>query len=325
MSLTRWFLAVWLLCAWPPAIAGSGVASWAKDEPIQPIPPPPLLDPARVALGRRLFSDTALSRNRAVSCTSCHDLRAGGADARGRGIGFDGQVTPLNVPTVFNAALNFRQFWNGRAASLQAQVEEVVSSPTEMGGMWPDVVDRVSADPRYRRGFAGAYPDGVTRHNVADAIATFERTLLTPNSRFDRYLEGEASALSDEERRGYEAFKRFGCVSCHQGANVGGNMFQKFGVMRDYLRERGGESPSDLGRFQVTGQEADRQVFKVPSLRNLALTGPYFHDGSARTLGDAIDVMFKYQLGRTASLEDKASIILFLRTLTGERPASVSP
>lgn len=323
MSLTRWFLAACFLCTWP--VATTGATLLLRDEPIQPIPQPPQLDPARVALGRRLFSDPLLSRNRTVSCASCHDLRRGGADPRGRGVGFDGQVTPLNVPTVFNAALNFRQFWNGRAESLQAQAEAVVASPTEMGGAWPDVVDRVSADPGYRRDFAGAYPDGVNRHNIADAIASFERTLLTPNSRFDRYLQGEYSAISDQERRGYEAFKRFGCVACHQGANVGGNMFQKFGVMRDYLRERGHDAPSDQGRFEVTGQEADRQVFKVPSLRNVALTGPYFHDGSARTLDDAVDVMFKYQLGRIASPDDRASIILFLRTLTGELPAHVSP
>ncbi len=304
------------------AVASSLPPATSHDEPIQPIPPVPALDARRVALGRRLFADPLLSRNRAVSCASCHDLQRGGADPRGRGVGFDGQATLVNVPSVFNAALNFRQFWNGRVDTLEAQVEEVVASPTEMGETWPDVVARVAADLPYRRAFVAAYPEGVTRHNIVDAIATFERTLLTPNSRFDRYLRGDAHAITEGERQGYEAFKRFGCVACHQGANVGGNMFQKFGVMGDYLRERGSLTQSDLGRFVVTGRDADREVFKVPSLRNVARTGPYFHDGSARTLGDAVDVMFRYQLGRVASPADKAAILQFLLTLTGDAPGS---
>ncbi len=325
MDATRWLIATCAVLAWTTGLADALPSSALRDEPIQPIPLPSLGDPARVALGRRLFSDKSLSGNRSVSCASCHDLHAAGSDPRGRGVGSGGQVTRFKVPTVFNAALNFRQFWNGRAASLEAQVEDVVASPAEMGGKWTDIVDRVAADPAYRRAFGIAYADGITRHNLVDAIASFERTLLTQNAPFDRYLRGDASAISAAERRGYEAFKQFGCVSCHQGVNVGGNMFQKFGVMRDYFGEPGGAKSTDLGRFEVTGRAEDRRVYKVPSLRTVSLGGPYLHDGSARTLGAAVDIMFKYQLGRTASAADKASIILFLGTLMGERPASLTP
>ncbi|MNF98236.1 Cytochrome c551 peroxidase precursor [compost metagenome] len=158
----------------------------------------------------------------------------------------------------------------------------------------------------------------MTQANIQNAIASFERTLITPDSRFDQYLQGKADALSRDEKTGYLKFKQYGCIACHQGINVGGNMFQKFGVMGDYFKARGNSSEVDLGRYVVTREVEDRNVFKVPSLRNVALTAPYFHDASARSLEDAVDVMFKYQLGRTASEEDKGLIVLFLKTLTGE-------
>jgi len=323
VSVTRFARGLLALLAFvqlPAASTGSAAA--LADEPIQPVPRVVDRHPERSALGRRLFSDVRLSRNASVSCASCHDLRGSGGDRRGRGIGFEGVATRVTVPTVFNAALNFRQFWNGRAASLEAQVDEVVQSPIEMGSNWSEVVARVVSDPEYRRGFAAAYPDGVTRANIQNAIASFERTQLTPDSRFDRYLRGDATAITDAEKEGYAAFKHFGCVACHQGVNVGGNMFQKFGVMGDYFARRGNPAPADQGRYELTHAEADRHVFKVPGLRNIALTAPYFHDGSAKTLDAAVDVMFEYQLGRVASAADKASIIGFLRTLTGELPAN---
>ena len=166
--------------------------------------------------------------------------------------------------------------------------------------------------------FSTIYQDGITNRNIVDATATFTRSLITP-SRFDRYLRGDGQAINSEELRGYERFKSYGCVACHQGVNVGGNMFQKFGVMGDYFQDRGNITSADLGRFNVTKREADKHVFMVPSLRNVELTAPYFHDGSAPTLEAAVEVMFKYQLGRTAPLEDKALIIKFLKTLTGEQ------
>lgn len=288
------------------------------DEPIKPIATVLPQDPARAALGRQLFQDARLSANGAVSCVSCHDLASGGADSRAQSVGFSGELTGVNAPTVLNAALNFRQFWNGRADTLEAQVDAVIQNPVEMGSQWPDVVAKLKQDASYKADFAAAYPDGVTQANIQHAIASFERTLLTPNSRFDQYLNGDPNALSDAEKAGYARFKQFGCVACHQGVNVGGNMFQKFGVMGDYFKNRGTPTEADLGRYLVTQNEEDKHVFKVPSLRNVALTAPYFHDGSAKTLEEAVDVMFKYQLGRGASAEDKASIVQFLHTLTGE-------
>jgi cytochrome c peroxidase len=224
----------------------------------------------------------------------------------------------VNAPTVLNAALNFTQFWNGRAESLEAQINDVVQNAVEMGSTWPDVVARIARSNKYRTSFATAYKDGITKANIQNAIATYERTLITSDSRFDRYLRGDHNAISDDERAGYAKFKQYGCVACHQGVNVGGNMFQKFGVMGDYFAKRGKPTEADMGRYLVTGEESDKHVFKVPSLRNVALTAPYFHDGTSVTLDDAVEVMFKYQLGRVASKEDKAAIVLFLNTLTGD-------
>jgi len=304
-----------LLLACAPALAAPA------QEPIQPVPQSLRQDPAKAALGRRLFSDTLLSANNRVSCASCHDVARGGADRRGVSLGLDGKPAALNAPTVLNAALNFKQFWNGRADTLEAQIGQVVENPAEMGSRWPDVVRKVQQDPQYRSGFAAAYKDGVTRANIEHALASFERTLITPNSRFDRYLRGEHNAISAAERAGYARFKQYGCIACHQGVNVGGNMFQKFGVMADYAaRGAAGKpaAPPDPGRYAVTGSEEDKYVFKVPSLRNVARTAPYFHDGSAATLEQAIDIMFKYQLGRPGSAEDKALIAQFLATLDAQ-------
>jgi cytochrome c peroxidase len=289
----------------------------ATDEPIQPLPLPAAQDPARVEIGRRLFHDTRLSRNGSVSCASCHDLGKGGTDGRARSTGVHGKLTDVNAPTVFNSTFNFRQFWNGRADSLEAQIDQVIQNPIEMDSRWEDVVAKVAQNAGYRGAFTSAYRDGVTKANIQNAIASFERTLVTSNSRFDRFLRGESNAISAAEKAGYQRFKQYGCVACHQGVNVGGNMFQKFGVMGDYFGQRGTPTQADLGRYLVTRVEADRHVFKVPSLRNVALTAPYFHDGSAKTLEEAVDVMFRFQLGRTASRDDKDSIVKFLRTLSG--------
>jgi len=272
--------------------------------------------PAQVALGRRLFHDARLSANNRVSCASCHDVARGGSDPRPRSTGVAGRPTSLNTPTVLNAALNFRQFWDGRADTLEAQVDLVVRNPMEMGSNWREIMAKLSADTSYRRDFAAAYRDGLSAANVQRAIASYERTLITPNARFDQYLRGDRNAITEAEKAGYAKFKQYGCVACHQGVNVGGNMFQKFGVMGDYFARRGGARSSDMGRYQITGNPDDLHVFKVPSLRNVAQTAPYFHDASAATLEEAVDVMFKFQLGRVGSKEDKAAIIKFLHTLS---------
>ncbi|MCK3825486.1 MULTISPECIES: cytochrome-c peroxidase [unclassified Pseudomonas] len=313
VSTTRFSLVLALgLCT------GAVLAAAPLDEALKPLPSVPLQDPAKVELGRRLFNDPRLSANNSLSCASCHHLETGGADNKPFSLGLDGKPVPLNTPTVFNASLNFKQFWNGRVDTLQAQIEHAVISPVEMGSDWKAVEYNLSAYPDYQRAFAQVYADGVSAANVQDALASYERTLLTPNSRFDQYLLGNTEILTIKEKYGYQRFKEYGCIACHQGVNIGGNMLQKFGVMDDYFKARGNPVESDLGRYLLTGDEEDRHVFKVPSLRNVAVTAPYFHDASAKTLEEAVDVMFKYQLGRNPSQEDKELIIQFLRTLTGE-------
>ena len=287
-------------------------------EPIRPVPAPDV-DWARAALGERLFHETRLSKDDTVSCASCHDLDSGGDDGRRVSVGIDGEVGPINAPTVFNAGYNFKQFWDGRAGTLEAQVDGPVTSPVEMGSLWPDVVAKLYRDETYPSQFGAIYADGISRDNVKDALAEFMRSLTTPGSRFDSWLAGDEAALDERELRGYALFKSYGCASCHQGANVGGNMFQVFGVINNYFTRRGNITDADRGRFNVTGNEADMHAFKVPSLRMAAHTAPYLHDGRAATLRDAVDIMFEFQLGREAPDADKDAIVAFIRTLAGER------
>lgn len=286
-------------------------------EPILPLPPAQPLPPEKVALGEKLFHDPRLSRDNSISCASCHDLSRGGADRSRFSAGINGAMGEVNAPTVFNAGLNVAQFWDGRARSLEEQAAGPVHNPAEMGSSWDEVVGKLREDAEYRAQFRRVYSDGISPANIAGAIAAFERSLITPNARFDRYLRGEKDALSRDELEGYRRFVNHGCASCHQGAAIGGNMFQRFGVMGDYFKGRPATG-ADLGRFNVTGQEEDRHVFKVPSLRNVAATSPYFHDGSARTLSDAVRVMGKYQLGKDMSSEDVRLVVAFLHTLSGE-------
>jgi cytochrome c peroxidase len=289
-----------------------------SEEPIRPIPLTIPLDAKIVALGEKLFNDKRLSKDNTIACASCHELAHGGVDGAIGSTGINGAKGPINAPTVFNSGLNFRQFWDGRANSLEDQAAGPVHNPKEMGSNWTEVLAKLSKDAALVATFKESYADGLQAKNIQSAIATFERSLITLNGRFDKYLRGDKTALNDDELRGYQHFKDYGCVACHQGVNVGGNMFQVFGVMGNYFAQRGKANEADLGRFNVTRDEADRHVFKVPSLRNVALTAPYFHDGSASTLSDAVDVMFKFQLGRVAPQRDKEQIVQFLHTLTGE-------
>ena len=293
--------------------AGAGA-----QEPIKPIPEQVDVDPGKVELGRALFHDTRLSKDGTISCASCHDLASGGDDGRRVSIGVDGKLGMINSPTVFNAGFNFKQFWDGRSDTLEDQADAPIQSAIEMGSIWPDVVAKLYMDEGYPQQFEAIYPDGITRTAIKDAIAEFVRSLITPNGRFDRWLRGDSAALTREEERGYRLFKQYGCVSCHQGVNVGGNMFQVFGVLNDYFRRRGNITDADLGRYAVTGNEEDRHAFKVPSLRMAAMTAPYLHDGSAATLRDAVDAMFEFQLGREAPEQDKDDIVAFIKTLAGE-------
>lgn len=289
------------------------------DEPIKPLPLDGKFDARKVALGEKLFNDRRLSKGNSVSCASCHNLSKNGADSVPLSVGIGGKKGTVNSPTVFNSSFNFRQFWDGRAGSLEEQAAGPIHNPLEMGSNWAEVVGKLNQDPAVVAEFKQIYREGVHATGIADALAVFQRSLVTPNARFDKYLRGDKNALTVEEIKGYQLFKSYGCVACHQGVNVGGNMYQTFGVMGDYFAKRGNPTDADLGRFNVTKKDADKHAFKVPSLRNVALTAPYFHDGSAATLNDAVDVMFRYQLGRTAPLQDKELIIKFLHTLTGER------
>lgn len=287
------------------------------NEPIQPIPFSVALDRNKVALGKQLFEDVRLSKDNRISCLSCHSFSTGGSDRKLHAIG-DKEAGSTNTLTVFNAGLNFWLNWNGRFESLVTQVDGPFLNPNMMASNWEEVVNKLRSAPEYVRAFASNYPDGMTENNIKDAIATYEKSLYTPNSRFDQFLRGNKQALTTVEQEGYQIFKAYGCVSCHQGVNIGGNMFQRFGVMGNYFADRGNITSADLGRFNVTHNQADRYVFRVPSLRNVALSPPYFHDGSAETLEQAIAIMGKYQLGRPLAPEQIHSIAQFLHTLTGE-------
>ena len=292
---------------------------WSKGYAAEPIRPMPEVevDPAKAALGERLFHDTRLSKDNTISCASCHDLKAGGDDGKVVSTGIKGRAGRVNAPTVLNAGLNFKQFWDGRADTLHDQIDGPVQNRLEMESIWPEVVTKLFQDEDYPGLFRQIYSDSISRETIKDAIAEFLRSLTTPNSRFDRWLKGDDAAINEHEKQGYTLFKRYGCSSCHQGANVGGNMFQVFGVINDYFKKRGNITEADLGRFNITGNAADRHAFKVPSLRMAAHTAPYLHDGSAATLRDAVDAMFEFQLGREAPDEDKEAIVAFIKTLAG--------
>ncbi|UTW45012.1 cytochrome-c peroxidase [bacterium SCSIO 12696] len=287
-------------------------------EPITPILTPHDLDEGAVQLGKRLFHSVELSGDNSVSCASCHKVDGGGDDDLRFSIGVGGQIGPINAPTVLNSSLNAFQFWDGRAETLEQQAEGPIHNPLEMNSSWQEVIQKLSVNRDWVEEFRDIYPDGITATNIARAIASYEKALVTPGSPFDRYLLGEESAITDRAKEGYRLFIQMGCVSCHQGQNVGGNMFQQFGIMGDYFRDRGAVTEADYGRFNVTGKESDRFKFKVPGLRNVAKTAPYFHDGSVETLAEAIRTMARYQLGRGISDSQVQAIEAFLRSLSGE-------
>ena len=267
------------------------------NEPIKPIPLEMKLDQKKVDLGEKLFFDKRVSEDGTVACFACHGYATGGADRTPLSRGIRGQQGDVNAPSIFNLAFNSRYSWDGRNESLEDQIKKLMVNPKVMGTNWEKLTARLNAQSDYVEAFKSVFGEPANAKNISEAIVSFERSLYTPNARFDKYLRGDKSAITEEELRGYQKFKAYGCIACHQGTNVGGNMFQVFGVMGDYFKKRGNVTPADLGRFNQTKNEADKHVFRVPSLRNVALTPPYFHDGSAATLDDAVDIMFQYQLG----------------------------
>lgn len=304
-----------LLCF---VISFSAQAVSARNEPITPIPEVINVNPPIVELGNRLFHDARFSSDQSVSCASCHSLVSGGMDGLPVSIGVHKRSGAINSPTVFNSVFNFKQFWDGRAANLTEQLDGPVHGVNEMNSSWTRIIAIVKDDPAYVAAFDEYYDDGVTFDNIQSAIVAFEKTLVTPHSRFDKYLRGDDDAITKSEIIGYQLFKSYGCVSCHQGVNIGGNLFQKLGVVNEYKFGRLGSNDRDLGRFNITKKTDDRHVFRVPGLRNIALTAPYFHDGSEPTLEGAVDKMMFHQLGISSNAEDIKLIVKFLHTLTGE-------
>ena len=273
--------------------------STTAKEPITPVPGAHATDPLKVRLGERLFEDTRLSHDNSRSCSSCHDLGANGAGRNRHDIGLDGAGLPLNTPTVFNSVLNFRLGWEGKFRTLEADALASLESPRIMGSSTSEVLEKLKADPGIRGEFVTVYGRGPDIATVLDALAAFERTLVTPGSRFDQWLSGDATALSEDELNGYRSFKSLGCISCHQGVNIGGNLFQRHGIFRPLA------SPLP-------------EILRVPSLRNVATTPPYFHDGSAPTLDDAVRKMGAAQLNATLTDQQVKAIVAFLQTLTGQ-------
>ncbi|MGP9813635.1 cytochrome-c peroxidase [Rhodopseudomonas sp. NSM] len=306
-----------LLMATAISLSLSLPASAANDEPISPIKPAVVKDAKLVELGKKLFFDPRLSKSGFISCNSCHNLSMGGTDNLKTSIGHNWQKGPINAPTVLNSSLNVAQFWDGRALTLKDQAGGPIANPGEMAFTHDLAVDLLKSIPGYVGEFQSVFgkTSTIDIEEVTRAIAAFEETLVTPNSRFDKWLKGDKKALTPTELAGYELFKDSGCTACHNGSAVGGNTFQKMGLVEPYKTDNPAE-----GRFAVTKEEADRFNFKVPTLRNVELTYPYFHDGAATTLSDAVDTMGRIQLGKKFTPAENTKIVAFLKTLTGDQP-----
>ena len=267
-------------------------------EPITPVPEPPAADPLKVALGELLFEDPRLSRSNTRTCASCHDIKSNGASGNARDTAPDGSLLSFNTTTVFNSTLSFRFGWEGEFRTLEAQAAASLQNPRIMDSRIEDVVRKLSRDSDVVQQFEEAYGHGPDAPSLLNAIATFERSLVTPSSQFDRWLAGDTTALSAQQLDGYRFFKSLGCVSCHQGVNIGGNLYQRQGIFHPLAR-------------------AEPQRLRVPSLRNIATTAPYFHDGSAASLDEAVRKMATAQLDLTLTDSQVEDIVAFLQSLTG--------
>ena len=294
-------------------------------EPIRPIDLSLPVDKAKAELGFLLFHDTRLSVDNTVSCASCHGLNTAGVDNKQYSEGVEGQLGGVNAPTVYNAVYNFVQFWDGRAVTLAQQAAGPPVNPVEMASPnFDQIIAKLKRDRKMVRAFKALYPEGITEATITDAIEQFERTLITPNSRFDKYLRGDAAAITAEELAGYELFKEYSCATCHVGQNLGGESYELMGLRKHYFADRGLElTEEDNGRYKQTKEERDRHRFKVPGLRNVALTWPYYHDGTRTTLKEAVCDMGTYQSGVALTDEEEDKIVAFLNTLTGEYQGEV--
>lgn len=279
-------------------------------EPITPIPLEIKFDKEKANLGKELFFDTILSKDNTISCHSCHILEQGGDDNLQFSFGVGGKVGNINAPTVFNSTFNFVQFWDGRAKDLQEQALGPITNEVEMAHTFEELIVILN-NTDYKEKFKKIYKDGITKDNITDSLAQFQKTLITPNSPFDKYLRGDKNAISKEQKQGYELFKNQGCIACHHGVNVGGNLYAKFGLISELQSD-------SKGRYEVTKNELDKYYFKVPTLRNIELTSPYLHDGRIEELEEVVKFMAHYQLGKSLSEEEVNKIVLFLKSLTGD-------
>ena len=295
-----------------------------KNESIRPVPDAVEYDSAKAELGKLLYHDTRLSADGTVSCATCHGINTGGVDNLQYSKGIDGQLGGVNAPTVFNAVFNFVQFWDGRAQTLKDQAAGPPLNPVEMGcKSFDEIVARLSEDKDFTKAFTAVYPEGMSQSTLTDAIEHYERTLVTPNSPFDRYLKGDKEAMTAEQIEGYEMFKEFNCATCHAGVNMGGLSYELMGQRADYFKDReltkkSGLTDGDNGRFAQTGNERDRFRFRTPGLRNVALTYPYYHDGSIETLEEAVSSMAQYQVGVKLNDQQVNTITAFLKALNGQ-------
>lgn len=289
---------------------------------IRVIEPVEGLDENRVALGERLYHDPNLSADGTISCASCHDITAGGDDGLPVSPGVGGLLGGVNSPTTLNSHLNFVQFWDGRADTLEAQAAGPIENPVEMANTMANVIAYLQSEPSYVQGFEKAFDDGtIDADTITKAIADYERTLTTLNSPFDKWLQGDDAALTEQQTAGLTEFMNVGCASCHQGPGLGGTMFQRMGNVKDYFGslERTLDA-NDYGRFNVTQNEEDRFRFKVPMLRNITETAPYMHNGYTDDLGEVVQIMARHQLGRELETQQVEDIVAFLGALTGDMP-----
>lgn len=284
------------------------------DGPIQPIPKQLFIDKKWLVLGKALFHSPLLSQNNTISCASCHLVDFGGDDGFPVSTGINNKQGDRNAPTILNATFNFRQFWDGRSHSLSEQALEPIHNPIEMGSSWNEIIPKLVADSYFNRTFSQLSNQGVTAETVIKAITIYEESLITPNAPIDRYLLGDKEALTDQQKRGLALFIDYGCTTCHQGRNIGGNIFQKFGRISnipDSLKD-------DEGKYKLTKINADKYVFKVPSLRNIADTAPYFHNGSIDSLAEAVRIMARSQLGRELSMVEIEDIVALLHAFSAK-------
>lgn len=293
------------------------------NETVRPLPDSIPYDPRKAVLGDYLYHSTSLSADGTISCATCHGLNTGGVDNKRYSEGINGQLGGVNAPTVYNACFNFVQFWDGRAATLAEQAGGPPLNPVEMGcKSFDEIAARLSQDAAFVKSFTAVYPEGLNQATITDAIAEFEKTLVTPNSAFDRYLKGDKNAMTAEQIEGYALFKEYACATCHAGENMGGLSYELMGQRANYFEDReltqkSGLTDGDNGRWAQTKVERDRYRFKTPTLRNVALTSPYYHDGSVKTLNQAITMMAKYQVGREMKPDEAKKVEAFLNALTG--------